>query len=152
MCLPVRTAFRNISAVQMPIPVFSSGVRLIAYVVPKGPENEVKVAPTETIQGPDGGGAGGIFMASGWPDSMRVMSGSGPAAPIFQGVWQSLQPMSVTRYLPRSTRAPPAAGLDWASASKATPSATRSRAKTNAAAPTDDRWRKDSLLFEPRGI
>ena len=30
------------------------------------------------------------------------MSGSGPLAPIFQGVWQSLQPMVVTRYFPRS--------------------------------------------------
>ena len=30
------------------------------------------------------------------------MSGSGPAAPIFHGVWQSLQPATVTRYLPRA--------------------------------------------------
>ena len=34
---------------------------------------------------------------------MRVMSGSGPFGPIFNGVWQSLQPPAVTRYLPRST-------------------------------------------------
>src|ERR687897_104220 len=30
------------------------------------------------------------------------MSGSGPFAPIFAGVWQSWQPMAVTRYLPRA--------------------------------------------------
>src|SRR5512140_480878 len=34
---------------------------------------------------------------------MRVMLGSGPFGPIFHGVWQSLQPPRVTRYLPRST-------------------------------------------------
>src|SRR5262249_2628912 len=31
------------------------------------------------------------------------MSGSGPLGPILNGVWQSLQLMIVTRYLPRST-------------------------------------------------
>ena len=31
------------------------------------------------------------------------MSGSGPLSPIFHGVWQSLQPAIVTRYLPRAT-------------------------------------------------
>jgi hypothetical protein len=31
------------------------------------------------------------------------MSGSGPFGPSFHGVWQSLHPMIVTRYLPRST-------------------------------------------------
>ena len=41
---------------------------------------------------------------SGCPDSIRAMSGSGPFGPIFSGVWQSLQPPMVTRYLPRSTR------------------------------------------------
>jgi hypothetical protein len=30
------------------------------------------------------------------------MSGSGPFAPIFIGVWQSLQDMIATRYLPRA--------------------------------------------------
>ena len=35
---------------------------------------------------------------------MRLMSGSGPAGPIFHGVWQSLQPATVTRYLPRAER------------------------------------------------
>ena len=33
-------------------------------------------------------------MAAGCPESMRVMSGSGPFAPTFHGVWQSLQPPS----------------------------------------------------------
>src|SRR3954469_13221536 len=42
---------------------------------------------------------------SGCPDSIRDMSGSGPLGPILSGVWQSLQPPTVTRYLPRSTRA-----------------------------------------------
>ena len=34
---------------------------------------------------------------------MRLMSGSGPLGPIFHGVWQSLQPATVTRYLPRAS-------------------------------------------------
>src|SRR4030095_15798869 len=38
----------------------------------------------------------------GCPDSMRVISGSGPFGPPLKGVWQSLQPPIVTRYLPRS--------------------------------------------------
>ncbi len=33
------------------------------------------------------------------------MSGSGPRGPSFHGVWQSLQPMILTRYAPRSRRA-----------------------------------------------
>ena len=31
------------------------------------------------------------------------MSGSGPSLRSFHGVWQSLHPPTVTRYLPRST-------------------------------------------------
>ena len=31
------------------------------------------------------------------------MSGSGPFGPITHGVWQSLQPATVTRYLPRAS-------------------------------------------------
>src|SRR5262245_58953987 len=44
------------------------------------------------------------------------MSGSGPLGPSFLGVWQSLQPSVVTRYLPRSSgaRAVVAAGIGWA--------------------------------------
>src|SRR5689334_2323180 len=34
---------------------------------------------------------------------MRVISGSGPLGPSLKGVWQSLQPPIVTRYLPRAT-------------------------------------------------
>src|SRR5512140_2958584 len=47
---------------------------------------------------------GGITRFSGCPESMRVISGSGPFGPIFRGVWQSLQPTIVTRYFPRSAR------------------------------------------------
>jgi hypothetical protein len=35
---------------------------------------------------------------------MRLMSGSGPFAPIFKGVWQSWQAAIDTKYRPRSTR------------------------------------------------
>src|SRR5215207_957456 len=34
------------------------------------------------------------------------MSGSGPFGPILAGVWQSWQPMAVTRYFPRPTDPP----------------------------------------------
>ena len=34
---------------------------------------------------------------------MRLISGSGPAGPSFHGVWQSLHPATVTRYLPRAS-------------------------------------------------
>jgi hypothetical protein len=32
-----------------------------------------------------------MFKFSGWPESMRLMSGSGPLGPILNGVWQSMQ-------------------------------------------------------------
>src|SRR5438094_10444804 len=48
-------------------------------------------------------------MFSGCPDSIRVMSGSGPFFPILKGVWQSLQAMTVTRYRPPPTRSAEAA-------------------------------------------
>src|ERR1700682_483711 len=38
------------------------------------------------------------------------MSRSGPVGPIFSGVWQSLQPVALTRYSPRLARAVVAAG------------------------------------------
>ena len=67
---------------------------------------------------------------SGCPESIRDMSGSGPLAPIFKGVWQSLQPPTVTRYLPRSTRA-------WVAAADAPPvHAAVPRVATNAPAAT----------------
>ena len=50
----------------------------------------VLVAEATTCQGPSGScGTGGMFNEAGWPDNMRLMSGSGPSFPIFQGVWQS---------------------------------------------------------------
>src|SRR5262245_57589685 len=42
---------------------------------------------------------------------MRLMSGSGPFSVMVHGVWQSLQTMSVTRYLPRSTGETRGAGI-----------------------------------------
>ena len=44
-------------------------------------------------------------MPAGWPESIFVISGDGPCGPIVQGVWQSLQPIVVTRYFPRSIEA-----------------------------------------------
>ena len=44
-------------------------------------------------------------MSAGCPVNARDMSGSGPRAPIFQGVWQSWHAMISTRYLPRSMSA-----------------------------------------------
>jgi hypothetical protein len=41
---------------------------------------------TAAIQGPSSFGALVTGMFSGWPDSMRDMSGSGPFGPIFMGV------------------------------------------------------------------
>src|SRR5689334_19706271 len=70
--------------------------------MPHGPANAVFVAAPVHIHGPLLGGACGMTSCDGWPESMRVMSGSGPLGPIFSGVWQSLQPAMVTRYLPRS--------------------------------------------------
>ena len=46
---------------------------------------------------------GGTPSLSGWPDSMRSMSASGPFGPIFFGVWQSWQPPPMINILPRST-------------------------------------------------
>src|SRR5688572_10865136 len=55
------------------------------------------------------------------------MSGSGPFGPIVNGVWQSLHPMTVTRYLPRATEAADACG-DTLEASVFPPQAIASRA------------------------
>src|SRR5690348_6927893 len=103
MCLPVFIALRNMSSVQTPMPVWRSGVRLAANVVPHGPANAVLVAAPTMTHGPGGScGAGGSFMSWGWPERKRVMSGWGPVGPILNGVWHSLQPAIATRYLPRS--------------------------------------------------
>src|SRR6478672_2351546 len=72
--------------------------------MPHGPANAVLVAAV-AITHPSGSSAGGgTLKFSGWPESIRDMSGSGPCGPIFHGVWQSLQPMILTRYAPRVTR------------------------------------------------
>ena len=57
----------------------------------------VSVCVPATPHGPSSFGGGGSFIPSGWPDSIRVISGSGPVLPIFIGVWQSLHPTTVTR-------------------------------------------------------
>src|SRR4051794_5995580 len=77
--------------------------------MPHGPDQAVMVPVAATIQGPTGAGAGGRVMLAWCPDSLRVMSGSGPFGPIFTGVWQSSQPMAFTRYLPRAMEPPLAA-------------------------------------------
>src|SRR3954454_19466767 len=97
-CLPVRIVLMKVSSLQMPMPVSWSGVRLRAYDTPQGPAKAVFVAAPVQSQGPFGSdGAGGIANCSGWPLRSRVRSGSGPFGPIFNGVWQSLQPPTVTR-------------------------------------------------------
>src|SRR5215470_17884067 len=73
--------------------------------MPHGPEKAVLVAAPAQSHGPRGAAAGSAPICSGWPDRNRDMSGSGPLGPILSGVWQSLQPPTVTRYLPRATRA-----------------------------------------------
>src|SRR5262252_9145798 len=70
--------------------------------MPHGPENAVFVAAPAQSHGPRGGTALSAPICSGWPDRKRDMSGSGPLGPIFSGVWQSLQPTALTRYLPRA--------------------------------------------------
>src|SRR5262245_11118818 len=95
----------NISSVHAPRPTSLSGVRFAVKLTPQGPANAVLVADEWPIHGPCAGGAGGITTAAGWPVSARVMSGSGPLGPIVHGVWQSLQPIVLTRWAPRSTLA-----------------------------------------------
>src|SRR5688572_12813348 len=84
--------------------------------MPHGPDHAVLVAAAATIHGPAGFGGGGSASPAGCPESMRVKSGSGPLGPSTHGVWQSLQPEVVTRYLPRASLS--AAG-SWASAGTA---------------------------------
>src|SRR6516162_3644983 len=75
--------------------------------MPHGPEKAVLVAAPAQSHGPRGATAGSAPICSGCPERNRDMSGSGPLGPILSGVWQSLQPIIVTRYLPRSTRVLP---------------------------------------------
>src|SRR3982751_4478485 len=94
----------NCFAVQRPSPVSGSDVRLAVKLTPHGPAHAVFVADETTSQGSAGSlGTAGITSASGWPESIRLASGSGPLAPIFSGVWQSPQAPVVTRYSPRLT-------------------------------------------------
>src|SRR5687768_4292754 len=108
MCLPVRMVSVKLRCVHLPRPVSASGVRLAVKLTPHGPAHAVLVAAAETSHGACGFGAGGICMSCGWPESMRLMSGSGPFGPTIHGVWQSLHPEVVTRYLPRSSLSPAA--------------------------------------------
>jgi hypothetical protein len=81
---------------------------------------------------------------------MRVMSGSTRPSPTgFQGVWQSLQAMIMTRYFPRSTRAEEAALPDRVLASAAIRRATGERAASSASAvlPRDRMDRIERLLL-----
>src|SRR5688500_10066897 len=103
------------------MPVFSSGVRLVAKLTPQGPAQAVWSPEAEAIHGPDGAGGGGSCVPSGWPDSRRLSTSTGPCGPICFGLWQSPQPMAVTRYFPRSTEA----GADAVAALGAQPDASR---------------------------
>src|SRR5512146_751684 len=76
--------------------------------MPHGPAHAVMDPVKAPTQGPTDAGGGGRVMSAGCPESIRVMSGAGPLAPIVHGVWQSLQPMAVTRYLPRAAALVPA--------------------------------------------
>ena len=51
MWRPVRTALTNMSSVQIPSPVFSSGVRFAAKLTPHGPENAVPLAAIVSQKG-----------------------------------------------------------------------------------------------------
>src|SRR5262249_48658750 len=79
--------------------------------MPHGPANAVLVAAPAHNHGPWAVAAGSGPTCSGCPDRNRVMSGSGPCGPLFNGVWQSLQPTTLTRYSPRLT-ASVGAGVD----------------------------------------
>src|SRR5581483_10202036 len=104
----------NICSVHPPMPVIRSGVMFAAYDTPHGPAHAVSVGLPETAQGLLGAtvGGAGIFICSGCPASSSVVSSSGPCGPIFLVVWQSWQPLMVTRYLPRSTCDEAAAGAE----------------------------------------
>lgn len=95
----------NTSCVHAPIPVSESGVRFAAQLTPHGPENAVIVMSPAHIHGISTLAGASIFITDGCPESILFMSGPGPCGPITHGVWQSLQPPTVTRYFPRSAEA-----------------------------------------------
>jgi len=96
-CLPVRIVAMNVSALQRPRPVSGSGVRFAVKLTPQGPAKAVLVpAPSQTHL-PSSAGGLDITRSAGCPVSARDMSGSGPAGPSLNGVWQWWQPMMLTR-------------------------------------------------------
>src|SRR3569833_1883515 len=75
--------------------------------MPHGPTHAVNVLLTPSpfasaiFRSISGGG-----ILDGWPDSIKSISGAGPYAPIFLGVWQSLHPPIVTRCSPHFSALP----------------------------------------------
>jgi hypothetical protein len=58
------------------------GVRFAAKLTPHGPENAVPLAAIVISHDGDGVAVGPVIgKDSGWPDSIRAMSGSGPSGP-----------------------------------------------------------------------
>lgn len=102
LSLPVRMVLVNWSCVQAPIPVAESGVRFAAKLTPHGPLQAVMVMLPAAIQGGMRRAGAGIGIVAGWPERSFVISGPGPCPVMVHGVWQSLQPMVLTRYLPCS--------------------------------------------------
>src|SRR5438105_2059333 len=87
----------------------------MAKLTPQGPAHAPRwlLATVPHLSGPmTPFGTVGSLSLDGLPDSSLVISGSGPFGPNFFGVWQSLQPPTVVKYLPRSTG-------DWAGAAAA---------------------------------
>ncbi len=76
--------------------------------MPQGPVQAVMPAVAAN-QGPELPLGGGSNKPSGWPASFIFKSSTGPLSVISLRVWQSAQPPSWTRYLPRATKA--SAGL-----------------------------------------
>jgi hypothetical protein len=106
MNLPVRSVLMNISSGQPPMPVCISGVRLYAKLTPHGPAHAVRsmFVSAPHFPGPSvPAGISGSGEPAVYPARSRVVSGTGPWGVMTFGVWQSLQPPTMTRYFPRST-------------------------------------------------
>ncbi len=65
--------------------------------MPQGPDQAVRSQLAVAIQGPLPAGGVGRAESCGWPESSRLSSNSHPFGVIFLGVWQSPQPMVLTR-------------------------------------------------------